>query len=103
MPWESMWHAIIDWLGVDVNDEDELSHVLPNAANFVGKDSWDLLKAEDVFKRTSFAPTLTPVPTLTPLPTNNSLMPEDCADPSIATYDELEASHPPHLPLVHTP
>ena len=49
-----------------------------------------MLKAEDVFKRTSFAPTLTPVPTLTPLPTNNSLMPEDCADPSIATYDELE-------------
>ena len=55
---------------------------------------WDLLKAEDVFKRTSFAPTLTPVPTLTPLPTNNSLMPEDCADPSIATYDELEAGFP---------
>ena len=25
------------------------------------------------------------------MPTNNSLMPEDCADPSIAVYDELEA------------
>ena len=93
MPWESMWHAIIDWLGVDVNDADELAHVLPNAANFQTTvlQGWDLLKAEDVFKRTSFAPTLTPVPTLTPMPTNNSLMPEDCADPSIATYDELEA------------
>ena len=92
MPWESMWHSIIDWLGVDVNDADELAHVLPNAVNFQTTDlqGWDLLKAEDVFKRESFAPTLTPVPTITPVPTSNSLMPEDCADPSIATYDELE-------------
>ena len=65
MPWESLWHAVAGWLGVDVDDEDELRDVLPNAPNFP---QTTLLHAADVFHRRSLAPTLSDAPTATPAP-----------------------------------
>lgn len=43
-PWESVWNAVAEWLGVD--DGDELNEVLPHRQNF---DSSALFSGADMF------------------------------------------------------
>ena len=45
-PWESLWHAVAQWFGVE--DGDDMATVLPNLNNFPS-DEW--LKETDVFKK----------------------------------------------------
>ena len=82
--WMSMMR--IDW------------HILPNTANFQTTvlQGWDLLRAEDVFKRTSRADAHARAHAHAHADEQLAHA-EDCADPSIASrdlpaaYDELEA------------
>jgi len=33
-PWESIWVPIAQWMGIDVDDDDEAKYVFPNLQNF---------------------------------------------------------------------
>ena len=44
MAWDSVWHALAQWMGVE---EAEMDHVLPNRANFP---AGSFLEATDLFR-----------------------------------------------------